>query len=306
MKKKKPFKIFIHALCDPQTQQGSAGLIIKDPRGRTRARISRHLGRCNEYQAAFKTFMEALREIRRRNIAPVEILSHDENLIHLAQGIYKVMDPIVKQLKNAVEDRYRGLKYELKLIPPLDNTGAEDLARQGLSEYKKSIRENRETLKMPSPGDVLIEPAPGIKAIQAQQHSAGGVVYRREGQHYKICIIAKRDRQVWALPKGRVDQGETPEETAIREVAEETGHLARVEMLLDRIQYYFYWKENNTFYHKFVHFFLMPLEEENKFQRDQEADAVRWVSPGEAYSQVTYLNEKEIIRKAIQIFNALG
>lgn len=301
----KPFKLFIHAVTDPETGQSAMGIMILTPEGKVEARISKHIGRANELQAGFKAFLGALQEIRRRNISRAVIYTHDEHLLRMAKGIYQVMDPIVKQLKKAAREEFRGLHYDMELIDPGKNQEAVSLARQGLSEFVKSQNHSSGIIRM-SQMEPQIQPAPGVRAVQAEQHSAGGVVYRRDGQHYKICLIAKKHKSVWALPKGRVDPGETPEETAIREVGEETGHLARIQTLLDQIQYFFYWKENNTFYHKYVYFFLMPLAEENKFNRDQEADAVRWVTPGEAYRMVTYLNEKEIIRKAMMFFNANG
>lgn len=137
------------------------------------------------------------------------------------------------------------------------------------------------------------------------QMSAGGVMYRKDGNVVKVCLIAKKGRRVWALPKGRVDPGETPEMTAQREVLEETGHLARVADKIDAIDYYFFWKDTNTLYHKVVHFFLMPLEQEGATPKDTEADAVAWFTLGEAYKKLTYLNEKEIIRQAQRILKIL-
>lgn len=136
---------------------------------------------------------------------------------------------------------------------------------------------------------------------QATQHSAGGVVFKREGNRFKVCLLSKRGGRVWAFPKGRVDPGESLEETAAREVLEETGHRADVEAKLDEINYYFFLKENKTFYHKTVTFFLMRLVEEDARERDQEADSVRWFDIGEARKRLSYLNEKKVLQKAESI-----
>jgi len=133
---------------------------------------------------------------------------------------------------------------------------------------------------------------------QAEQHSAGGVVYKKESGRYKICLVSKRGGRVWAFPKGRVDPGETLEQTACREILEETGHRAEVGEKLDEIHYYFFLKENKTFYHKTVTFYLMKLIEENAQPRDQEADAVAWFDLGEATRRLSYLNEKKTLKKA--------
>jgi 8-oxo-dGTP diphosphatase len=136
---------------------------------------------------------------------------------------------------------------------------------------------------------------------EERQISAGGVVFKKEGQRYKICLIAKKNKRVWALPKGRLNPGENPEETARREISEETGHLTEVREKIDEISYYFYWKDANVFYHKTVYFYLMPVIQENYCLRDKEADEVVWLTLGEAYKKLTYINEKEILRKAQKI-----
>ena len=136
---------------------------------------------------------------------------------------------------------------------------------------------------------------------EEKQISAGGVVYKKEGGKFLICLISKKNGRIWALPKGRVLPGEDLEDTARREVAEETGHLTRVTAILDQISYYFYVKEENVLYHKTVYFFLMPLLEENFCTPDGEASSIVWITPGEAYKRLSYLNEKDVLRKAQKI-----
>lgn len=133
---------------------------------------------------------------------------------------------------------------------------------------------------------------------KAKQHSAGGVLVKKRGSRRQICLVSKNEGRVWAFPKGRVDRGESLEETAAREVLEETGHKAEVVERLDTIEYYFFLKENSTFYHKTVTFFLMKLVEENAQPRDQEADSVGWYDVGVAKKKLSYLNEKKILGKA--------
>jgi 8-oxo-dGTP pyrophosphatase MutT (NUDIX family) len=123
-------------------------------------------------------------------------------------------------------------------------------------------------------------------------------LWKREGHRLRICLVSKKSGRIWALPKGRLDQGETPEQTAHREILEETGHLAEVGNQIDEIHYYFFLNENQTYYHKTVTFFTMKLKQENHQQRDTEADEVAWFDFPEALRRLSYLNEKKILKKA--------
>ena len=67
---------------------------------------------------------------------------------------------------------------------------------------------------------------------KAEQHSAGGLVIKKRGSRSQICLVSKKEGRVWAFPKGRVNDGEELEATAVREVLEETGLEARVGKLL--------------------------------------------------------------------------
>lgn len=143
-----------------------------------------------------------------------------------------------------------------------------------------------------------VRPPPVDLSHHAPQISAGGVMYRRTGKRIEVCLIAKHQGRVWALPKGRLDEGETSEQTAIREILEETGHRGRIVEKLGDIHYEFLWKDNNTHYHKDVTFYLIELVELNAQKRDQEADSTDWFWIEEAYARITHDNEREMVRRA--------
>ena len=91
---------------------------------------------------------------------------------------------------------------------------------------------------------------------QLERTSAGGVVVRTDGG-VEVCLIRPVGRSVWGLPKGGVEEGETLPETALREIAEETGLVGVVEQELGTIDYSFYSREQGGRIHKTVHYYLV-------------------------------------------------
>ncbi len=278
---------------------GGIGVLALTDKGEVLFKISKKVD-VGEERGIIGAVADALERLKDANIDEIVFFLPNQRIIRELEGVYKVTNPLVKNQIKSIKSKLESLraKYKFKRGSFRKMERARSLAIKGYNEGK----DGKGFLRMFPYGVPMNERG----VLQDVQRSAGGVVYKRERGKYWICLIAKKNRRVWMLPKGRVNPDETPEETAVREVAEETGHKAKVQMLLDEIDYFFYWRENNTFYHKFVYFYLMPIEEENAYQRDKEADAVLWFTPEEAYKKATYINEKEVIRKAKTIFDVSG
>jgi 8-oxo-dGTP pyrophosphatase MutT (NUDIX family) len=136
----------------------------------------------------------------------------------------------------------------------------------------------------------------------AQAHektSAGGVVIRREGIP-EVCLIRPAGRRVWGLPKGGVEPGETLAQTAVREVAEETGIDGVVDDTLGSIDYSFYSREEGSRIHKTVHYYLMHATGGDTADHDHEVSEARWVRLRDALHLMTYPNEREMVRRAAE------
>lgn len=134
------------------------------------------------------------------------------------------------------------------------------------------------------------------------QFSAGGVVYRKKNNRIQVAVCLKSGKEnVWCLPKGLVEKGESPEETAGREVREETGLIGEIEAELGYLEYWYYWKPEETKYHKKVIFYLMRYAGGDIGDHDWEVAEVRWLSPDEAVSKLSYKSEKEIVEKAVRL-----
>ena len=149
--------------------------------------------------------------------------------------------------------------------------------------------------------------------------SAGGVVLRNTTEGWQIAVIEpqtdasdqtsvkvgrKRVHKVLlALPKGLVDQGEKPEETAIREVREETGLAGIPVTKLGDIKYVYVrtWADNERVF-KIVSFYLLRFEAGNI---DEISEAMRievkralWIPLAGAASRLAYRGEKDMLRKS--------
>ena len=138
--------------------------------------------------------------------------------------------------------------------------------------------------------------------------SAGGLAVRLDGEVYVAVIIGRRSRRRrgrtvdglrWSLPKGHVESGETLAETAVREVAEETGIEARVRRRLGIVRYTF--TSAGRRIHKQVHHFLLDAIGGELSDADVEVAAVRWASLGELPDLLEFPAERRLVRKAAAI-----
>lgn len=132
--------------------------------------------------------------------------------------------------------------------------------------------------------------------------SAGGLVVDRRGEVPLAAVIARINRTgrvEWCLPKGHLEEGETPERAAVREIEEETGIRGRVVDSLGTIDYWF--SAGGRRVHKLVHHYLLEatggaLSLEG--DPDREAIDVAWVPLPELGGLLAFPNERRIARDA--------
>jgi 8-oxo-dGTP pyrophosphatase MutT (NUDIX family) len=134
--------------------------------------------------------------------------------------------------------------------------------------------------------------------------SFGGVVYRGTEQGPEVVIVGRKDPGIWGLPKGTPNPGESIEQTARREVHEETGVEVEIEAQIDVIEYWFVRAAIDTRFHKFVHFYLMRPTGGDVSRHDWEHDFVEWMPIEQAKALLTYHNEVRILEKAEQLIQS--
>ena len=130
--------------------------------------------------------------------------------------------------------------------------------------------------------------------------SAGGlVVDTTRGCAALIGRLDRRGRLLWSLPKGHIEEGETAEQAAVREVEEETGIIAAVQAPLGSIDYWFVAEDRRV--HKTVHHYLLQARGGELSDADVEVTEVAWVPLGELDGRLAYADERRLVRRATEI-----
>ena len=134
-----------------------------------------------------------------------------------------------------------------------------------------------------------------------EQTSAGGVVIKDNEKSLEILLIKDRFGH-WTWPKGHIEDGETPQEAALREISEETGlsDLEIVEQIGE--QRYSFIKDDKEISKK-VTIFLVKYQGEGSFKvQTSEIDSAVWYSPEEAVEMIEYNGSKDILNNGIDAF----
>jgi 8-oxo-dGTP pyrophosphatase MutT (NUDIX family) len=143
-----------------------------------------------------------------------------------------------------------------------------------------------------------------------REFSAGAVLVRRLQGRWMVAAIrpAGKPAGLWALPKGRIDPGEHAQQTALREVAEETGAHGRPLLKLGDIKYWFHWEGDRIF--KVVSFFLVQYSGgrlgDLPAATQHEVAEVRWLPLDDAPRLLAYRGEQDMAEKAPAALAELG
>ena len=127
-----------------------------------------------------------------------------------------------------------------------------------------------------------------------RETSYGGVALK--GDDVLVITPAGR-RRITALPKGGQDEGESGEETAAREVREETGITVAVREPLGDVRYWY--RRGGRRVRKTVHFYLCLFEAGDTADHDHEVDDARWIPLRQARTELTYPGERELIERVL-------
>ncbi len=137
-------------------------------------------------------------------------------------------------------------------------------------------------------------------ARRPEVRAAGGLVWRRGGDagaddgDIEVVLVHRPRYDDWSLPKGKAHKGESDEDTALREVLEETGLACRLGAELVTVEY-----ETPRGEHKTVRWWEMLVDEDRGFEPDDEVDELRWVPLERVADLATMPSDGDVVRSFI-------
>jgi 8-oxo-dGTP diphosphatase len=121
---------------------------------------------------------------------------------------------------------------------------------------------------------------------------AGGLLWREGSAGPRLAVIHRPRQADWSLPKGRMDEGETWEQAALREVEEETGCEARITSFAGAASYV----QRRT--PRLVLYWHMALLREEKFEASKEVDELVWLAPADALARLDHESERRVLQRS--------
>ena len=138
------------------------------------------------------------------------------------------------------------------------------------------------------------------------ERSAGGVLLVPVGSALLVALISLRGGDVLALPKGHIEAGEQPEQTAVRETREETGITGALVAPLEEISYFYWSRARRARVSKRVAFYLLAYRSGSPAHPDAEVEGVRLVPVDRATESLTYPGERRVMELALAWLGAAG
>ena len=134
-------------------------------------------------------------------------------------------------------------------------------------------------------------------ARSRREESAGGVIIRHSDAG-PLFLLIRDPYHNWGLPKGHIENGESAESAARREVAEETG-LSGLELIGDVATIDWYFQDRRERVHKFCRFFLFASAAgETTPELGEGISECVWLPYADAVERITYDNAREVLREA--------
>ena len=128
-----------------------------------------------------------------------------------------------------------------------------------------------------------------VESAEFEVRAAGGVISRRAGTDLELVIVHRPRYDDWTFPKGKAESGETDEQTAHREVLEETGFDCELGEELPSVTY-----RDHKNRSKIVRYWEMTICS-GVFEANDEVDILEWVSAAQAGERLTYDHDVDVL-----------
>lgn len=183
--------------------------------------------------------------------------------------------------------------YTIEAMPSSSSKSSRDKGSRDKSSRKRSSQKG--SVQKGSTQGHGKSRTPRMRTV-AETSAGGLVVDTKTGHAAVIGRLDRRGRLLWSLPKGHVEHGETVEQAAVREVAEETGIDSAVVAELGSIDYWFVAEDRRI--HKTVHHFLLRAVGGTLSDADYEVAEVAWVPLADLPARLAYADERRLVQRA--------
>ncbi|NDE71952.1 MAG: NUDIX hydrolase [Actinobacteria bacterium] len=180
-------------------------------------------------------------------------------------------------------------------MTPAPSAGGEEVKKK--RKRRRSRSASKRSQQPPAKNQKRRQPY----AKRVDETSAGGLVIDRTGT--QGLLIGRldikdqsREKLLWSLPKGHIEEGETPEQAAVREVHEETGIECSIDKSLGVIDFWF--MAGGKRIHKTVHHFVFRETGGRIAPQVSEVDDVRWFPIEEIVERLAYPDERKLIARS--------
>lgn len=133
------------------------------------------------------------------------------------------------------------------------------------------------------------------------EYSAGGIVYRKKENKTLILVAKHSMHHGWVFPKGLIgdkedNKNQSKEETAVREVKEEAGIIAEIEVPITPVEFFYTWNEEKI--KKTVYYFVMKYLGGDITNHDDEMEEVEFINSDDVFDRLTYESDKSAWKDA--------
>ena len=132
---------------------------------------------------------------------------------------------------------------------------------------------------------------------------SGSTIVKKDKPEWEVLVTQHSKHKGWYFPKGHLEQGETSEQAAIREVEEETGVKAEIIEKIGQTEYFYYEKSERVF--KTVVYFLMKFVSQGEATTAFEVSDMVWLDPDEVEDKLTFEDTKKLWKEAKGVIDEL-